>query len=120
MLQDTDGDTLNDGDEVHVHGTNPTLPDTDGDGFNDGTEITAGGDPLDPLSWPNFADGDLAPLGAPDGLINAADYLVAQRITLGEIAATSLELAHGDLYPPGSPDGVINTSDLILLLKLVQ
>ena len=120
LLQDTDGDTLNDGDEVHVHGTNPTLPDTDSDFIDDGDEIMNASDPLDPLSWPNFADGDIAPLGDPDGLINAADYLVAQRIALGEIAATSLELAHGDLYPPGSPDGVINTSDLILLLKLVQ
>jgi hypothetical protein len=53
-------------------------------------------------------------------VINAADYLIAQRIVLGELSATSLELAHGDLYPPTSPDGIINTSDLILLLKLVQ
>ena len=30
---DTDGDGLNDGDEVHVTHTNPTLPDTDGDGL---------------------------------------------------------------------------------------
>jgi len=62
----------------------------------------------------------IAPLGSPDGLINAADYLVAQRIALGELSATSLELSHGDLYPAGSPDSTINTSDLILLLRFVQ
>lgn len=120
LLQDTDGDLLSDGDEVNVYSTLPNSPDSDGDFINDGDEINNGGDPLDPLSWPNFADGDIAPLGSPDGVINAADYLVAQRIVLGEIAATSLELAHADLYPAGSPDGVINVSDLILLLKLVQ
>jgi hypothetical protein len=120
LLQDTDGDLLSDGDEVHVYGTFPNSPDSDGDLINDGDEVSYGSDPLDSSSWPNFADGDIAPLGSPDGVINAADYLVAQRIALGEIAATSLELAHGDLYPAGSPDGVINVSDLILLLKLVQ
>lgn len=117
---DSDADGLSDYDEINIYGTLPGNPDSDADLISDGDEINYGGDPLDPLSWPSFADGDIAPLGSPDGLINAADYLVAQRISLGELAATSLELAHGDLYPEGSPDGVINTSDLILLLKLIQ
>lgn len=120
LLQDTDGDLLSDGDEVNVYSTLPNSPDSDGDFINDGDEINNGGDPLDPLSWPNFADGDIAPLGSPDGVINAADYLIAQRIAMGELTPAALQLAHGDLYPAGSPDGVINTSDLILLLKLVQ
>jgi len=83
-------------------------------------EVSAVNYPLFPLSWPNYANGDLAPLGSPDGLINAADYLVAQRISLGEIPITSLQLAHGDLYPEGSLDGVINVSNFILLLKIIQ
>ena len=120
LVADSDGDSLNDGDEVNVYGTLPNDPDSDGDLINDGDEINNGSDPLDPLSWPGFADGDIAPLGSPDGIINAGDFLVAQRIVLGEIPATSLELAHADLYPAGQPDGVINLSDLILLLKLVQ
>ena len=66
-------------------------------------------------SYPVYADGDLAPLGAPDGLINTADYLVASRIVLEQIVPTYLEYAHGDLYPTGSPDGVINVQDLLLL-----
>jgi len=116
---DSDGDGIGDYDEINTYGTLPNNPDTDGDFINDGDEINNNSDPSDPLSWPNFADGDIAPLGSPDGLVNAADYLVMQRIVLGEISATSLELAHGDLYPV-SPDGKINTSDLILLLKLIQ
>ena len=66
-------------------------------------------------SYPVYADGDLAPLGAPDGLINTADYLVASRIVLDQVTPTDLEYAHGDLYPTGSPDGVINVQDLLLL-----
>ena len=49
---DTDGDGLNDGDEVNVYNTNPTLVDTDGDGYSDGIEVNAGTDPLDPTSYP--------------------------------------------------------------------
>ena len=117
---DTDSDGLSDYDEINVYGTLVNNPDSDGDLINDGDEIFNASDPLDPLSWPNFADGDIAPLGSPDGVINAADYLIAQRIAIGELTPAALQLAHGDLYPAGSPDGVINTSDLILLLKLVQ
>ena len=119
-LGDFDGDGLSDFDELNTYSTLPTNPDSDGDFISDGDEIFNASNPLDPLSWPNFADGDLAPLGAPDGAVNAGDYLIAQRIALGELAATPLQLSHGDLYPAGSPDGVINTSDLILLLKIVQ
>jgi outer membrane protein OmpA-like peptidoglycan-associated protein len=36
---DTDGDGLNDGEEVNKYHTNPTNPDTDGDGLNDGDEV---------------------------------------------------------------------------------
>jgi len=117
---DTDGDNLNDFDEINIHGTSPINQDTDGDLLDDGVEIMYFGDPNDPLSIPNIADGDVAPLGAPDGVISAADYLIAQRIALGELVATSLELAHGDVYPVNNPDGKIDASDLILLLQLIQ
>ena len=66
-------------------------------------------------AYPVYADGDLAPLGAPDGLINSADYLIASRIALGLVNPTDLEFAHGDLYPAGAPDGVINLQDMLLL-----
>jgi hypothetical protein len=58
-VADTDGDTLSDGDEVHLHGTDPLLRDTDDDAANDAREVELGLDPLDP-----DMDGD----GAPDGL----------------------------------------------------
>ena len=119
FLVDTDGDGLSDYDEVAWDGDatayvagqdlDPLSPDTDNDGYLDAT------DPI-PLTY-NYGDGDLAPLGAPDGVVDVADYLLAERIVLGAVPQTTLELAHGDLYPPGAPDGVIDISDLILLLR---
>ena len=119
-LADTDGDNLTDDYEVNFDGDpaytpgadlDPTLADTDGDGLNDDVDP----DPLNGGGIP----GDLAPRGTPDGMVNVADYLVAQRIVLGLITPTAQELAAGDLYPSGSPDGVINLSDLIILLGMV-
>jgi hypothetical protein len=68
---------------------------------------------------PYIGDGDVAPLDVPDGVVNAADVLVATRITLGLVTAGPLQLAHGDVYPPDNPDGVINLQDLILLAEIV-
>jgi predicted lipoprotein with Yx(FWY)xxD motif len=70
-------------------------------------------------TYPLYADGDLAPFGAPDGLVNTADYLVASRIALDLLTPGDLELSHGDLYPTGAPDGVINLQDLVLLQQKV-
>jgi subtilisin family serine protease len=122
LLPDSDGDTLSDFDELNHDGDptsyipgldlNPFQTDTDSDGLSDDA------DPI-PLTF-NLNDGDLAPLGAPDGNIDAGDLLVGQRIVLGLVSATSLELAHGDLYPPGAPDGVINLQDLLLLQQLMS
>ncbi|MGI9341668.1 MAG: family 16 glycosylhydrolase [Gammaproteobacteria bacterium] len=64
---------------------------------------------------PIYADGDVGPLGAPDGLINTADQLVVNRILSGEVTATELEYSHADVYPVGAPDGVLNVQDLLLL-----
>ena len=44
-------------------------------------------------------DGDLAPRGNLDGIVNAGDYLVALQIVLGNIQPTPDELIHGDVYP---------------------
>lgn len=122
LLVDTDGDGLGDYDEVNYDGDataytagsdlDPTRADTDADGYGDAA------DPL-PLAY-NFEDGDLAPLGDPDGTVNAADYLVALRLVLGTLTATDQELVHGDLYPPGAPDGAITLQDLLLLLQLMM
>lgn len=65
-------------------------------------------------------EGDVAPLGNPDGKVDIADYLVLERIVLGRLTPTAQELAHGDLYPPGMSDGVIDIRDLLLMLQKVR
>ena len=114
---DKDGDGFADGELDY--GTDPNLVDTDGDQISDTLEADLGSNPLSAGSWPAIADGDLAPLGSPDGIINAADLLIAERILQGSVTPLPLQFAHGDLYPAGSPDGIINLSDVILLLNLV-
>ncbi len=121
LKADTDGDGISDYNEVNFDGNasaytpgadlNPLSTDTDGDGIGDGA------DPL-PLLY-NYNDGDVGPLGAPNGVVDAGDLVVLQRIVVGSLTPTSLELQHGDLYPPGAPDGVIDIRDLLLLQKLV-
>ncbi len=44
-ISDTDADTLSDADEVNLHASSPTLADTDGDGLDDDLEITNSCDP---------------------------------------------------------------------------
>lgn len=118
-LTDTDGDNLSDGYEVGYDGSplytpgqdlDPTRADTDGDGLNDD---------IDPDPLTGTLPGDLAPRGAPDGLVNLADYLVAQRLALGLITPTAQELASGDLNTSGASSGVIDTADLLVLLGMI-
>lgn len=45
---DTDGDGLNDFEEINFHETSAYIPDTDSDGISDGDEIAQGKDPLCP------------------------------------------------------------------------
>ncbi len=118
---DTDGDGLDDLTEVSWDGDaaaytpgqdlNPLSADTDGDGFGDAS------DPL-PLAF-NYADGDVAPLAAPDGVLNAGDLVVVRRIVTGTLPPGESELAHGDVYPPGAPDGIVDMSDLLLIQRMI-
>ncbi|RLC21370.1 MAG: hypothetical protein DRI57_02535 [Deltaproteobacteria bacterium] len=48
FYEDTDEDGLDDGEEVHIHKTNPVIADTDGGGRFDGDEVADGRDPLSP------------------------------------------------------------------------
>ena len=117
LLADTDGDGLTDGDEVNLYATNPTLRDSDGDGFGDDVELGVGTNANNPEGpWP-LADGDLAPVGVYDGLVNVADYLIAQRMALGVEPQDALAIAHGDLQPIGTSAGVIDTADVLLILQ---
>jgi len=142
---DDDNDGLTDLFEDSI-GTNPLLVDTDNDGLDDLFEVSFDGDPslytigadlnplsndtdndgfldaVDPLELTfNYMDGDLAPLGNPDGVINLADYVVARRILSGDVLPTEIELSHGDLYPQALPDGEFTTSDMLIIYqKLLQ
>ena len=107
---DDDNDGLSDVDEG-VAGTDPFDSDSDDDGLLDGV------DPI-PLLF-NFADGNIAPLGAPNGVTDTGDLLVCLRIILGLESTTDGVLAHADLYPPGAPDGVITLSDYLKLTIMV-
>jgi hypothetical protein len=51
-LADTDGDGLNDGDEVFYYRTSPLYADSDGDSYGDGYELAVGYDPLNAYSIP--------------------------------------------------------------------
>jgi hypothetical protein len=120
LVADSDGDGLSDFTEVSAGDpysyqagvdTDPNNSDTDGDGMLDGAD-------LDPLVA-HIGDGDLAPRGAPDGIINVADLLIAHQIALELITPTAIDRSHGDVYPPGTPDGVIDISDILLMRQLI-
>jgi hypothetical protein len=86
------------------------LADTDGDGLTDGDEVnTYGTDPL----FSNL--GDLAPRGAPDGVLNAADVLIMTQLVTGQIAATPVELLLGDL----NNNAALDVGDLVLLQRVI-
>jgi len=106
---DTDGDGLNDGQEVNLYGTSPINPDSDGDGLQDGEEISYGFDPT------QSDKGRLAPRAAPDNVLNAADMLVLYRIIEGVITPTSIEAILADM----NNDGKIDVIDALLLQKIV-
>lgn len=65
MQLDTDGDHLNDYEEINTYKTNPLVSDSDKDSISDSDELHLGLDPLNPQTY-----------GVPD-----ADYKVAQTIT---------------------------------------
>lgn len=62
-----------------------------------------------------IADGDLAPWGAPDGQINAADVLIATQLVLEQRTPDALQYAHGDM----NTDGAIDLADLLLIQQAV-
>jgi len=63
----------------------------------------------------NIADGDLAPFDNPDGIIDAADVMIAARLALNQHTAGPLQYAHGDM----NADDVIDEVDLMLIQQLV-
>ena len=122
---DSDNDGLTDYQEVAWDGdgsgysaefdTDPLDADTDSDGINDGAESLAGTNPLDATS--NFSWGDINN----NGVVNAADVLLATRAALGLLMLSADQLARGNVAPlvggqPASlPDDDFNVADLLLI-----
>jgi hypothetical protein len=80
-LNDTDGDTLLDGDEVFTYGTNPAANDTDGDGLADNLEIFVY------LTDPNDPDHDDDK--APDGYEVSEIRITTQNVSFTEVKITT-------------------------------
>jgi len=129
---DTDGDGLNDYDEVLVYGTNCALPDTDGDGLTDGDEVNGIASPKaalgtlfsNPLVIDTDGDGcsDGEELGAMEMFggrrdpMNPYDFydidgngLIDLFIDIFGVAG--LFGADADALPPGEPDGYLASHD---------
>ena len=68
------------------------------------------------------ADGDVAPFGARDGIVNVGDSLVAMRFALGLLTPTQEDMYHGDTAPLDDqgepvPDGEITVGDALIILQ---
>jgi len=66
-----------------------------------------------------YKAGDLAPKGAPDSVLNVADFLMLQRIINGDETPSPTELILGDVGPLGSPDDILNVADLLILKRAI-
>ena len=67
-------------------------------------------------------DGDVAPLGNRDGVVNVGDALVALRFALGLETPAQGDMEHGDVAPLDSqgipsPDGVMSIGDALVILR---
>ena len=83
--------------ERTIYITDPLHADTDGDCFTDYREVQDGTDPTDPHSY--RPDGDVAPFGNRDGMVNVGDALVALRFAL-ELDTHTGGYAAWRCYPP--------------------
>ena len=111
LKADSDADGLSDFEESRSYHTDPLNPDSDADGLSDYDEVVTYH--TDPLASNR---GDLAPRGAPNGVLDAGDYVVLTRLVTGAISPTALESALGDLNNSGGLD----SGDLVLLMRVIQ
>jgi antitoxin component YwqK of YwqJK toxin-antitoxin module len=69
-----------------------------------------------------YPDGDVAPLGNRDGIVNVGDALVALRFALGLETPSQDDIKNGDVAPLDSsgnpnPDGAITVGDALVILR---
>jgi YD repeat-containing protein len=123
---DDDNDGLLDVEELLL-GLDPRRADTDGDSFRDNLELAAGKDGRNPLEYP-LPDGDVFPLGAPDGLVDERDELLVHRILRGLVTVPSgsqtVFLRHADVAPLVSgapaPNGAFDEADALVVTRRVR
>jgi hypothetical protein len=123
---DDDNDGLPDVEEL-LAGTDPRDVDTDNDTFRDFTELAKGKDPLNATEYP-LADGDVFPLGAPDGVVDLRDELLAHRVLRGLVTVPSGSqtafLRHADVAPlvmgSPSPGNGFDAADALVVTRRVR
>jgi predicted outer membrane repeat protein len=103
--------------DIDFEGDN-RIVDGDNDGFD---KVDIGADEY-VLSSGGSADGDIAPLGSPDGIVNVGDALVALRVSLILETPSQGDILHGDVAPLDSqgqpnPDGQISVGDALVILR---
>jgi hypothetical protein len=121
---DDDNDGILDVEEL-LAGMDPR--DVDTDSFRDDLELAKGKDPLNALDYP-LPDGDVFPLGAPDGLVDARDELLIHRVLRGLVAVPSgaqeTFLRHADVAPLVSgapaPSGAFDAADAVVITRRVR
>jgi len=96
---DTDGDGLEDGDELFIHLTDPTANDTDGDGMPDGWEVKYGLNPLDSEDALLDLDDDSFDADWNDNITNSELYANLYEYQNGT------DPTNGDTDNDGMPDG---------------
>ncbi|MCI0635176.1 MAG: hypothetical protein L0206_14890 [Actinobacteria bacterium] len=122
---DDDDDTALDVEEL-LAGLDPCAADTDGDSFRDNPELAAGTDGRDATQYP-LPDGDVFPIGVPDGLVDDRDVLVAVRIVRGFVTvpspAQAVFLRNADVAPlllSGAPAPSGAFADALVLVRRVR
>jgi hypothetical protein len=123
---DDDQDTATDVEE-RLRGLDPLDRDTDGDSFGDGAEIASNTNGLDPDDYP-LPDGDIHPLGAPDGVVDLRDALLAVRVSSGDVVVSPAQQAffdrHANVAPLGAggpqPDATFDSGDALVILRRVN
>jgi len=137
---DTDGDTLNDYDELYIFRTSPFLPDSDSDGLDDGIEVAQSSDPncpkgstcriastntggegsgtVDPSSPPNLSPDEETLLAAMDRVFGDMTDLTPEAMNqrLQELTPEELRQFMADI---GVPPEMLNKTDDATMRKLL-
>jgi len=105
----------------------PDLPDKDFDGNSRTIDGDRDGTPTVDIGAFEYkptviADGDVAPLGDRDGIVNVGDALIALRFALSLETPTQEDVDHGDVAPldtnnQPNPDGQISVGDALVILR---